>query len=98
MRGSQRASLLGGEVATSVQAGLEAVRADFSAFQRLRSDGKLPTLVEQISEPLEAAAGRGGCLGAFDKQEAPVEQRAARSKRRQTELEAKQLKLAAALG
>lgn len=53
----QRAALLGGEVATSVQRGLAVVRTDFSAFKRLRESGQLPTLMEEIVETNQPLTG-----------------------------------------
>ena len=107
---SQRAGLLGGDVAVGVREGLETVRRDFAAFQSLQRKGQLPTLIEQLAEPSTIASGSvpvraGGVsaqgrstLGAFGNQASPVEQRQQLQKRRQSEMEAKQLKLAARVG
>ena len=99
---TQRASLLGGEVGKSVGQALEAVQGDFAAFVRLQEDGQMPTLIEQLQEPeiIDESGGTGlrsfgrgnGRLGSFQTTGQD------RARRRQSELEGKQLKLAAALG
>ena len=91
----QRAQLLGGEVGDSLSAALKTVESDFVAFRKLQEGGQLPTLVEQLSEPLDAASAQA-TLGAFRGQSQPAQQRLARNKRRKNELEAKQLRLGAA--
>ena len=109
---TQRASLLGGELGVSVRAGLETAQADFAAFQSLQQSGQLPTLIEQLAEPAVLEGDQGGArtgasttitrgdgrLGAFRDQAKPNEQRRDRLKRRQSDLEAKQLKLGLAIG
>ena len=104
----QRARLLGGEATSSLQDALTAVQRDFEAFQRLEQQGRLPTLLEELSDPLGEIGGGGGgggerrggakALGAFQRQSSPVAQRQERQRRRQLETETKQLRVAAALG
>ena len=93
----QRASLLGGAVGEALGRGLATVQADFEAFQELQERGRLPTLLEEIAEMAEPP-GRGEALRSFDGQSDETEQRRRRSKRRQSELELKQLKVVAAAG
>ena len=82
---------------------LERSRRDFESFDALASRGQLPTLGEEVRgqlpdwviNPLSERQARS--LGAFANQNDPAEQRRQRQQRKQLELEARRLKLAASI-
>jgi len=94
----QRAGLLGGEAAVSLQGALGTLQSDFAAYEKLKQRGQLPTIVEQLYDGELPQIGRGRTLGAFRGQQDPAAQRRERKLRREKELAGKKLGLAAALG
>ena len=82
---------------------LERSRRDFESFDALASRGQLPTLGEEVrgqlpdwvTKPLSERQARG--LGAFANQDVPAEQKRQRQQRKQMEIEARRLKLAASI-